>query len=254
MADGPWDLPPATPPPPAQRLRVANPRGLVIWLGLLGAAALLLVVLMTVFPGQASQLDLTQAAMLIGWLGLASSGLLYSRRYRAGQVIRNLAIWATAVGVIVTVYTFRGDIVAGANRVLAEIAPGYAVANADHEIAVRAAGDGHFYVMGQVNGAPVRFVVDTGASDVVLNRQDAARAGVDVNALKFNAAGETANGVGYNAAYTIPQLEVGPIHMGSVAGSVNGAPLSTSLLGMTFLSRLQSFEFKGDTLIMRWKG
>jgi predicted aspartyl protease len=42
--------------------------------------------------------------------------------------------------------------------------------------------------------------------------------------------------------------------MGSVVGSVNGAPLSTSLLGMTFLSRLQSFEFKGDTLIMRWKG
>jgi len=88
----------------------------------------------------------------------------------------------------------------------------------------------------------------------VLSPQDAARAGVDVAALKFDAPGETANGVAFNAPYVAPSISAGPIRLANVRASVNKAPLSTSLLGMTFLSRLQSFEFKGDALVMRWRG
>jgi aspartyl protease family protein len=108
--------------------------------------------------------------------------------------------------------------------------------------------------MGEVDGAPVRFVVDTGASDIVLSPQDAARAGLLPPSTKYSRPSETANGVGYGAPMDVRSLEVGPIRLANVRVFVNQAPMSASLLGMTFLDRLDSFEVRGDQLFLRGRG
>jgi aspartyl protease family protein len=113
--------------------------------------------------------------------------------------------------------------------------------------------DGGFYILGQINGAPVRFVIDTGANGVLLSPDDAKRAGMDVDALKYASPAETANGVAFMAPIILPQLEVGEMKLASVTAAVNKAPMSSSLLGMAFLRQLDSVEIHGDTLTLKWK-
>ncbi|HTX49607.1 MAG TPA: TIGR02281 family clan AA aspartic protease [Caulobacteraceae bacterium] len=252
---GPWNLPP-TPQPP--RRSAAPPRrfsiGLAIWLGLIAATVVAFVTLTVVFPGQLAGMDQASAWQAIGWMALVSSGLVYARRTSFGVAARNLAIWVAIGAALILGYSFRSEAAAAFERVRGELIPSYAVAAAPHALTLTASDDGHFYVTGQVNGAPVRFVVDTGASGIVLSPDDARRAGVDLASLKFNAPAETANGVGYGAAYTAPSLTVGPLRLTDVPVDVNQAPMSSSLLGMSFLKRLDSFEVHGDQMTFRWKG
>jgi aspartyl protease family protein len=100
----------------------------------------------------------------------------------------------------------------------------------------------------------VRFAIDTGANGVVLSPADAARAGIDADSLKFGLPSETANGVGYVAPVTLSSLTVGQIRLANLPAAVVKTPMSTSLLGMAFLKRLESFEVKGDRLTLRWRG
>jgi aspartyl protease family protein len=114
-------------------------------------------------------------------------------------------------------------------------------------------GDGAFVVVGRVNGQRVRFVVDTGATDTVLSPDDARRIGVDVDALRYEDPAETANGLGYSAAFTADRLEVGAIRLEKFRLAVNRTPLSASLLGMSFLRRLESFRVEKGALVLRWR-
>jgi len=228
-------------------------RALLIWLGLILLGVALYVGLQVAFPGQLSGMDQADALQMLGWLALVSSGLIFARRMRLPEVARNIAIWAAIVGVAVLGYSYRGEAAAVFQRVRGELIPAMAVPTSAHAMTVTAADDGGFYVMGEVNGKPMRFAIDTGANGVLLSPADAARAGIDVDALKFASPSETANGVGYTAPVTVDALDVGQIRLSGVPASVNRAPMSTSLLGMAFLKRLDSFEVKGDQLTLRWR-
>ena len=185
---------------------------------------------------------------------LVSSGLVFARRMKLGEVARNIAIWVGVLAVALVGYTFRGDLVNVFDRVQGELIPAYAVSHAPHTMTVTASDDGGFYVIGSVNGAPVRFAIDTGANGVLLSPADAQAAGVDLSKLNFNAPSETANGVGYSAPYIAPSLEVGPMKLTNVDVAIDKTPMSTSLLGMAFLRRLDSFEVHGDQLTLKWRG
>jgi len=111
---------------------------------------------------------------------------------------------------------------------------------------------GSYFVYGTVNGTRVRFLIDTGASDIVLSPADAGRIGIDLDALKFDHHYETANGIGQGATYTVAQLSVGNIRFSDVPVSIDRTQMSSSLLGMTFLRRLKSFGFGERKLILRW--
>jgi aspartyl protease family protein len=105
--------------------------------------------------------------------------------------------------------------------------------------------------MGQVNGQIVRFLVDTGASETVLSPADAKRIGVETSALRFDQPADTANGVGYGASFIADSLAVGTIRFASVPMLINQAPMSSSLLGMSFLKRLESFKVSGRKLYLK---
>lgn len=112
---------------------------------------------------------------------------------------------------------------------------------------------GAFQVVGRVNGQRVMFVVDTGATDTVLSPTDARRLGVDTGGLNYALPVETANGAGRAAAFTADSLAVGPIRVSNFPMSVNQAAMSRSLLGLSFLRRLDSFEVRDRKLILRWR-
>jgi aspartyl protease family protein len=120
-----------------------------------------------------------------------------------------------------------------------------------NELALSESADGHFYVMGEANGTRIRFLIDTGASDIVLSPSDAARLGIDVTALDFSRAYQTANGLGQGASYRLDNLAIGPIALMDVPVSINRSEMSSSLLGMSFLKQMASFEIRDRHLYLR---
>jgi aspartyl protease family protein len=117
---------------------------------------------------------------------------------------------------------------------------------------IPAGAHGHFLVEAVVEGTPLAFVVDTGASDVVLTPADAKRLGFRADELRFTRRYQTANGVVAAAPVTLRELRIGQFSAFDVEASVNGAPLPVSLLGMSFLRRLRGYEVDNGRLILRW--
>jgi len=248
MADGPWE------PAQDERPQPRPPRfALGAWLILMGLAVAAVWGLAKLFPGQLSTPqdvgDVVRGLVIVA-LGAA---MLAGVRRDLRRSVRHLAIWLAIVAVLALGYSFRGELGGLAGRVRSEFVPGYAVATAPREMVVAQDAGGHFVLYGQVNGQAVRFLVDTGASEIVLSPADARRIGVDVDALSYTRAAETANGVGLSAPFTARTLVVGGVRLSDVEMEVNQAPMSMSLLGMTFFRRLDSFRMEGGRLYLRWR-
>ena len=208
--------------------------------------------LMWWFPGMVhTRSDELRLVYLAGFLVLIGSGLVVSRRFTLRETFRNLAIWtgiATALGVAFLYQDVFSNVAA---RFRGELLPAEPLALDARTVQITESEGGSFLTTGEVDGVRVRFAVDTGASDVVLSRDDAERIGVDTSALHYNEQTETANGPGRSAAILVKSLAVGPIVFRDIPVAVNQAPMDTSLLGMSFLRRMKSFEFRGRTLTLR---
>ena len=108
--------------------------------------------------------------------------------------------------------------------------------------------DGHFYADAQVNGATIRFLVDTGASVVVLTPADAQRAGIALPSTRMQAMG--AGGAIEVIPVTIDRIAVGPLETRGVQAAV-ADQLPVSLLGQSFLGRVGTVEIRGDRMVLR---
>ena len=220
----------------------------VLSLAVIGAA---IWKLSEMFPGQLdSDWDRARLVQLVVILAMVSAGFFFARQRRIGELVRNLAIWSGIALVLLIGFAFRGELDDVVSRVRAELIPGTA-AGSNEEVAISAAEDGHYYVFGNVNGNGVRFLVDTGASSIVLSPADARRIGIDTASLSFTLPSQTANGVGFGAPATLESLAIGPIRLACVNVIVNQTDMPESLLGMAFLRSLRSFEFRGGKLYLR---
>jgi aspartyl protease family protein len=101
-----------------------------------------------------------------------------------------------------------------------------------------------------VNGTPVDFVVDTGATDMVLSREDAARIGLDPGDLAYTGIASTANGQVRTARVRLDEVSLGGITDRGVTASVNAGEMSGSLLGMSYLHRFERIEIANGRLIL----
>src|SRR5204863_993569 len=135
--------------------------------------------------------------------------------------------------------------------VLSELVPGRAATRGGAVEISRGRG-GEFQVATQVNGANVAMVLDTGASAVVLTQEAAKAAGLPLEVLNYSTNVETANGRTRAAPVTLDRLTVGNIVERSVPALIaQPGQLKTNLLGMSFLNRLESWEVRGDKLLLR---
>ena len=117
---------------------------------------------------------------------------------------------------------------------------------------IRRESDGHFWTRADVEGASLKFLVDTGASVVALTHQDAKRLRIDFDDLVFDNRVTTAGGVVMSASVRLDYIRIGNVRLENIdAIIIEGNVLEDSLLGMSFLGELYSYEFKGNTMIIR---
>ena len=111
---------------------------------------------------------------------------------------------------------------------------------------------GQFVIEAEVNGEPVDFLVDTGASLVVLGSETAERLGFDLDSLEYTGTARTANGTAPIALVILDQIDIGDLTVRTVEAAVVRKPMATSLLGMSFLARLDGYEVRDSRLVLRW--
>ena len=202
--------------------------------------------------------DFAIAVSCIALLIFLGSSLAGSYRGRATQAARDLLAWSVVAVLLVGGYSYREEIFTLGHRVVGELLPPGSALHADsqiegeHSVRIRRRPDGHFVVKTQTNGVSLAMLVDTGASTVVLKATDAQKLGIDVDRLKYSVPVQTANGTTYAAHIRLRNLTIGKISLDDVEALVaKPGVLKENLLGMSFLSRLRSYEFKLDMLTLR---
>jgi aspartyl protease family protein len=167
------------------------------------------------------------------------------------DIIQGTLFWGGLLALLIVGYTFRAELVQGGYRVLGALAPGMAVPQQDGSILIVRDAGGHFVLDGRVNGARTQFLLDTGASAVVLTYEDARRAGFRPEDLTFSVPVSTANGRTLVAPIKIDAITIGDHTLRSVRGFVGReGSLDASLFGLSALDRLRSWRIEGDKLIM----
>ena len=181
---------------------------------------------------------------LLVLLVFIAGGFLFSRRRKLNQTLQQAAIWGLIFAGVVIAYGFS-DTLQG------QLFGSKAVESEDGGYTLKRQSDGHFYLTLSVNDTPVTFLVDTGATQIVLTRQDALKVGLDTNDLIFSGRANTANGTVKTAFVVLDDITLGSHTDEDVRAAVNGGDMQGSLLGMTYLSRFEEVTFRGDTLVLR---
>jgi len=182
----------------------------------------------------------------VGYLAIILVALggwvLVEFRQRMGQALRMAMAWGLIFVGIIAGYGLWSDI-------RQDILPMQELA-ADGSVEVPRAEDGHYYLTLTINGTAVPFMVDTGASGMVLAAVDADRLGIDPESLSYLGEASTANGVVRTARVTLPTVELGPFRNQDFRAYVTEGALDQSLLGMDYLGQFR-MEFSGGKLILR---
>jgi aspartyl protease family protein len=203
------------------------------------------------FPGS---LDTTgdgpRLVYLLALLALLGGGLFARLARRPGVALQHAAIWVGIGLVLLLGYSYRVELSGMAHRLSGNLVPATGQTIDGQQMRFTAEADGQFHVEAQVGGNTVRFLVDTGASEVMLSPADARRLGYDPATLAYTKVYQTANGTVRGAPVTIPEIVVGPIRLTDVAASINEHDTDGSLLGMSFLGRLSGYQVSGDTLTL----
>ena len=176
-------------------------------------------------------------------LGLAVGGyFLAQSRESLGKTAQQAAIWGVIfIGVIAGVGLW--------SDIRDDVAPRQSIIDTG-TIEVPRGPDGHYHLVLDLNETPVEFVVDTGASGVVLTQADAARIGIDPGSLVFAGSATTANGVVRTARARVNEMQLGDIVDRNVTVYVNEGELEDSLLGMDYLQRFQRIAIEDGRLIL----
>ena len=186
---------------------------------------------------------------------MMAAGVLAGRR-QLGESLRQAGMWLVIILMLVTGYLYRFDLQDFGNRLTAGLIPGRAIvttsASGQQILVVHKGVSGHFEAEVTIDGTPLRMLVDTGASSVVLSYEDAMRLGINPDNLVFSIDVSTANGRALAAPVTLRQVAIGPILRGTIRGMVTEqGRLEQSLLGMSFLETLGSIEITRDELRLK---
>lgn len=118
-------------------------------------------------------------------------------------------------------------------------------------VAIERAPDGHFYADALVNGASIRFMVDTGASTIALNRADAQAAGLQFGAGEFTGTGQGVGGAVALKPVMLDRVKIGAVEARDVEAAVIDGELGVSLLGQSWLRRVGTVSIEGDQMVLR---
>lgn len=196
--------------------------------------------------GESETAGLIYSLLLLVLVGSA----LVSRSLPIGQTLKMALGWIGIFALIFLLVSFRPELKMIWQRVTGELGLSSEPAVAGTPTTLRKGEDGHFWVTAQVNGAPVRFMVDSGASYTALSVDAARSARVEPDAFSMKVVLGTANGIVEADRGTVADLQVGSLAMKDHAVVVAAAFGDTNVLGMNFLSALESWRVEGDSMIL----
>lgn len=174
-------------------------------------------------------------AAVIGWF-------IASNRESMGKTMQQAAVWGLIfLGTIAAVGLWQD--IRRTTLDLPEISDG--------RVEIPRSADSHFYVTLDINNTPVRFVVDTGATSVVLSRDDARAVGIDLSGLRFTGQANTANGTVATAMVRLDKVELGPIRDRHLRAYVTDGEMDGSLLGMDYLNRFSELTIRADRMVLQ---
>lgn len=177
-------------------------------------------------------------AAVVGWFIAENRGNL-------GATARMAMAWGMIFIGLIAGYGLWDDI-------RKDVMPRQSVIAENRIIEVPRSSDRHFNLTMHLNGEPIDFVVDTGATDMVLSLDDARRAGLKPDELAFAGTARTANGTVSTAFTTVDEVAIGPVTFNNVRVAVNGGEMRGSLLGMSFLDRFDRVEISGNRLRLEY--
>lgn len=210
------------------------------------AALVAVLLLVWFFPNGSSFGDRGPSILYdVFWLMLIGSALLTHVMSEPGKALRQMAAWVIIFGVFMVGYSLWS----GTGRLASELDPAKGFGEKD-SISYRVDGRGHFIVRAEVNGVDIRFLLDTGASDVALSARDAERIGFDLDRLTYNKPYNTANGVTFAAPVLLDEITLGPIRAYNIEASISREGLENSLLGMSFLNSLSGYKVEDGVLTL----
>lgn len=174
--------------------------------------------------------------MVAGWFFVQGRAAL-------NKTLQQAAIWFFIFLGAVAAYGLWGDI----SRT---VIPQQSVFADEARIVLPRSPDGHYYLTAILNGATVRFVIDTGATNIVLTKEDAAAVGLQPDTLDYMGRASTANGQVRTAAVRLDTLTLGPVTDTNVAAVVNSGEMDQSLMGMSYLQRWGRIEIAGGEMTL----
>jgi len=181
---------------------------------------------------------------LIVAVAVASS--LFAMRLPIGKVLKMAAAWVAIFGVGFIIFSFRSEFTSVGQRLRAE-ATGASISDGQ-TVRIPMADDGHFWVDARVNGKPLRFVVDSGATVTTISLGSAKAAQIPIGTEKTVI--QTANGTAQAIKGYAGKLEIGSIERTDFPVDINEND-DTNLLGMNFLSSLSSWKVEGNYLVLQ---
>ncbi|MCR8826724.1 retropepsin-like aspartic protease family protein [Pseudosulfitobacter koreensis] len=174
--------------------------------------------------------------MVVAW-GFAA------RRQSMNKTLQYAAVWGLIIVGAIAAVGLWDDITRASMPYRASVV-------GENAVSVPRSPDGHYYVSLDINDTNIPFVVDTGATDIVLSQRDARRAGIDPETLNYIGRARTANGEVALAPVRLDRVALGPIEDRNVPAVVNAGEMDGSLLGMGYLQHFGTISISQDTLTL----
>lgn len=183
-------------------------------------------------------------------LVLVSSALI-SRRVPMGQMLKMFLIWIAIFLIAFILFSFRVEFTMVWERIKAEVSGTSNQSINGEKIILTQHESGHFNIRASINGVPIDFLVDTGATYIVMNDVDADRAGIAYDFDDIPVIFSTANGQSRSWRAQIDNLEIEASRYSDVPIFVSPTLGDTNLFGMSYLNRLQSWSVSGNEMILQ---
>lgn len=187
--------------------------------------------------------NIAQLIYLGTFVLVLGGGFLLTSKLKLGQTMQMASVWVLIFLGAIAAVGLWGDI-------QDDLYPYQTQFSEEGAVTVPRERDGHYYIRLQINDAPVDFVVDTGASDIVLTKSDAEKAGLDPENLNYLNRAFTANGEVHTAAVRLDTVAIGPHQDRDVYAVVNGGEMEKSLLGMGYLQRWGKIEISAGKMTL----
>lgn len=165
------------------------------------------------------------------------------KRQNLNKTLQQVILWVLLFSGVTILYGLKNDL-------RLQLAPQTSIEINGDQVILTRANDQHFYATLEINGHDILFVVDTGATDMVLSQQDAKTVGLDPDNLAYFGTASTANGEVATARIKLKEVVLGPYLDRNVTAWVNDGEMFGSLLGMSYLSRFERLEITGDTMTL----